>query len=318
MMCLQNLIRATSRIVSVSFLMLLLMVTASAYTVVMRGGRRIEIPSRFLVTPTTLTYEVTPGIQITLQMAVIDIAATERANRESPGSLLKRAELGSTALSGPNEEPEDGMVSHGTRTITNRDLEATKKRRRASEVAYETRRRELGLPSVEASRQRDAVESELIGRELAQTRGAERETETYWRARASDLRTEMAVVDAELNYNRARLDETSFADSGGFTTLDSNGPFISYGSRQIPGRGYGRGGRGRGVFNPWTFPQARPTVLFPNAGGYGSSYELTYERSALITRFNELAARRAGLTVRWRELEEEARRAGAPPGWLRP
>ncbi|MDQ6651652.1 MAG: hypothetical protein M3Y84_02800 [Acidobacteriota bacterium] len=128
----------------------------------------------------------------------------------------------------------------------------------------------------------------------------------------------MAVVDAELNYNRARLDETSFADSGGFTTLDSNGPFISYGSRQLPGRGYGRGGRGRGVFDPWTFPQARPIVLFPSEGGYGSSYELTYERSALITRFNELAARRAGLTARWRELEEEARRAGASPGWLRP
>jgi len=318
MMCLQELGRAASRIVSVSFLMLLLMVTASAYTVVMRGGRRIEIPSRFVVTPTTLTYEVTPGIQITLQMAAIDIAATERANRESPGSLLKRAELGSASLSEPNEDPGNNAVSRGTRTITNRDLEATKKRRRASEVAYETRRRELGLPSVEASRQREAVEHELIGRELQQTRGAERETEAYWRGRASDLRTETAVLDAEINYTRARLDETSVADSGGFTTFETGGSSISIGRRQLPGRGYGRGGRGRGTYDPWGFPQARPTVLFPNGGGYGSSYELTYERTALITRFNELAARRAGLTVRWRELEEEARRAGASPGWLRP
>jgi hypothetical protein len=38
----------------------------------------------------------------------------------------------------------------------------------------------------------------------------------------------------------------------------------------------------------------------------------------LITRFNELAAARAALLARWRELEDEARRAGAQPGWLRP
>lgn len=41
------------------------------------------------------------------------------------------------------------------------------------------------------------------------------------------------------------------------------------------------------------------------------------ERNMLVTRFNELAAARAGLSARWRELEDEARRAGAPPGWLR-
>ncbi|MDQ6651653.1 MAG: hypothetical protein M3Y84_02805 [Acidobacteriota bacterium] len=172
MIYLQMVIRAASRIASVSFLMLLLIVTASAYTVVMRGGRRIEIPSRFVVTPTTLTYEVTPGIQITLQMGAIDIAATDRANRESPGSLLKRAELGSATLSGPDDNAENDVTSHGSRTITNRDLEATKKRRRESEVAYETRRRELGLPSVADSRKRDAIEREFIGRELAQTRVA--------------------------------------------------------------------------------------------------------------------------------------------------
>jgi hypothetical protein len=47
-------------------------------------------------------------------------------------------------------------------------------------------------------------------------------------------------------------------------------------------------------------------------------YDFTYERSALATRFNELAGIKAGLNARWRELENEARRAGVPPGWLRP
>ena len=59
--------------------------------------------------------------------------------------------------------------------------------------------------------------------------------------------------------------------------------------------------------------------IVPNVTVFGSSpaYDYSYERSELITRFNDLAAARAGLNARWRELEEEARRAGVPPGWLR-
>ena len=53
---------------------LLLAGSASAYTVVMRGGKRIQIPAKFLVTPTVLSYEVSPGMNITLQLAANDIA----------------------------------------------------------------------------------------------------------------------------------------------------------------------------------------------------------------------------------------------------
>ena len=72
--------RAASLIVSVFVFIFILAVTANAYTIVMRGGRRIEIPSQFLVTPSTLTYEAGSGVQITLQMAAIYILATERVN----------------------------------------------------------------------------------------------------------------------------------------------------------------------------------------------------------------------------------------------
>jgi hypothetical protein len=65
---------------------LLLCVTANAYTIVMRGGRRLEIPAQFTVTKNTLTYEAAAGIQVTLQIAAIDIAATEKANNEKPGA----------------------------------------------------------------------------------------------------------------------------------------------------------------------------------------------------------------------------------------
>ena len=127
-------------------LILMLCATTSAYTVVMRGGRRIEIPALFSVTKTTLTYEAAPGIQITLQMAAIDITATERANNETPGSLLSRVEVGALSQlekngragtpTGPRGT-RDARASGTVRSITNRDLEPYMRTRRESEIAYE-------------------------------------------------------------------------------------------------------------------------------------------------------------------------------------
>jgi hypothetical protein len=56
----------------------------------------------------------------------------------------------------------------------------------------------------------------------------------------------------------------------------------------------------------------------PVLGSAIEPYDFNYDRNALITRFNELAETRVGLNARWKELEDEARRAGVPPGWLRP
>lgn len=336
------------RIVSVIVLMLVLVVSAGAYTIVMRDGRRIEIPSHFVVTPTTLTYEVAQGFQITLQMALIDIAATENANNERPGSLWKRAHDIQLA---PTDSEGARINARGKRTITNRDLEASMRRRRESERAYEIRRRQLGLPTVEESRRRAAIEQEVIGAELHERRSAERQTEDYWRARASALRTEMAVLDAEIGYLRARLDELP-ASSGGLTSFNTiapfgfgGQPFGDFGGRGplFPGagntrrqpvwaspgyrsQGTGRVGFGGGAtrsqifINPGNFPYGQPYGIGfpPYFGSSAQPYDFSYERSALITRFNELAATRAGYNARWRELEDEARRAGAPPGWLRP
>lgn len=75
-----------SRLGLILVFVFMMAVTANAYTVVMRSGRRIEIPSGFVMTASTLTYEVSPGIQITLQVAAIDIPATEKVNNEQPGS----------------------------------------------------------------------------------------------------------------------------------------------------------------------------------------------------------------------------------------
>jgi len=62
------------------FVVVFLALTVSAvnaYTVVLRDGRRVEIPNEFTVTNSTLTYDVGNGIQVTLQLNTVDIAATE-------------------------------------------------------------------------------------------------------------------------------------------------------------------------------------------------------------------------------------------------
>jgi hypothetical protein len=357
--------RTACRTVSVFAFVLAFAVAVNAYTVVTSGGRRLEIPSQFVVTAATLTYEVSPGVQVTLLMAAINIPATEKANNEAPGSLLRRAALTAREAAAPAARIP---TAPARRTITNLDLEPTALRRRQSELTYEDRRKQLGLPSVEESRRQAAAESESIKQELEEQRLADSKTEEYWRERATALRTEMAAVDAESAWIRARLDEGPTPNygwngwSGGlFTSVISVGSFGnvhggrsgSFGGNFGGRRGFHGGGPARpGVFvAPNRGPQLTGRVPFGGgatrgqvllnpgfraarsnrvAGGFpvfatgfpvfGSvpAYDYSYERGDLITRFNELAGARAGLNARWRELEEEARRAGASPGWLRP
>ncbi len=169
---------------------------ASAYTVIMRGGRRIEIPDRFTVTRTTLTYEAVAGINVTLQMTAIDIPATERANSEPPGSLLKRAEPPATA-----PQTTSGLqaprVQAKPRTVTDRDLERYRRARLESEAAYEKRRIELGLPSLEESRRRAAREEAALDEIIARRR--QEEWENYRRERDVELQAEMAAINAKVN-----------------------------------------------------------------------------------------------------------------------
>ena len=305
-------------------LVLLLAISASAYTVVMRNGRRVEIPEKFTVTRTTLTYEVSPGMQITLQMQAINIGATERANGEQPGALLRRVQ---PSISSMMPAPTS-YTTGAARTITNRDLQAAKERRVRSEVAYEKRVKELGLPTLEESRQRAAEESAVLGAELREIRAGRSEEEQYWRSRASALRGEMAAVDAEIEYVGARIDEYPNPNSiNSFTTVQTY-PLYGYGRRRQRRDGSGvfdPWGRRDGYYDPRYDPRYRGPYGWGNVGGlppvingpYGQGYDYSYERSQLVTRFNELAGKRAGLRARWRDLEQEARRAGASPGWLR-
>src|SRR5256885_2201578 len=195
-------LRSGLRNVTAAVLLLLACaVTASAYTLVFRDGRRMEIPSEFTVTGTILTYEISPGFTKTMQTILIDVAATERANNEAPGSFFKHREEEAPVATEP--------VPKAVRTLTNRDLAAIRQRRIESEQAYESRRTELGLPTVEETRNRQEAESAALHAQLREGSVAKAREETYWRERARQLRTEIATGDTQINYLRGRVSEAN-------------------------------------------------------------------------------------------------------------
>src|SRR5260221_10652400 len=110
--------RLFARIAASAILLLALSIAAGAYTIVLRDGRRIEITSDFTLTESTLTYELAPGISRTVPLILVDVAATERANNQAPGTFAKHA--------GQKLTTPAPLVSppRAQRTLTNRDLES--------------------------------------------------------------------------------------------------------------------------------------------------------------------------------------------------
>jgi hypothetical protein len=228
-----------SRILFAVVFLSLTVTAVSAYTVVMRDGRRVEIPNEFTVTNSTLTYDVGSGMQVTIQLNTVDIAATERANGGSPGSLLQRP----TAVP---VDPQTRRTSAG-RTITNKDLE----KYRSARVESENQRKELGLPSLEERQQQVAL---IEDRTLEQVRNMRAQEEAYWRSRAEALRAEAAANEAQFGRSS---DQTRFIDS--FGAFSGGFPF--------DGVGFGTGRRfnrfGRFESNPFEGFLATPITPFP-------------------------------------------------------
>ena len=243
-----------SRILFAALFLSLTVSAVNAYTVVMRDGRRVEIPNEFTVTNSTLTYEIGNGFQVTIQLNTVDIAATERANGAPTGSLLQKAVAPAVVPATPQTR------THAGRSITNQDLEVYRKARVENDLAYEKQRQELGLPSAEERRREVA---EIEDRTLEQVRRMREQEEAYWRTRAEAMRAEMAVQQAQSAAMRQRSEEIPGSYSfGGFSGF---GPFDNFGFGITGGRFNRFGGR----FNPSPFDGflATPITPFPNFAG---------------------------------------------------
>lgn len=305
---------ALSKLVVAVVLLFTLAITASAYTLVFRNGQRIEIPAEFTLTRTTLTYEISPGFNKTMLLSLIDVAATERANREAPGSFFKHREEAPVVI-----QP----AARASRTLTNQDLAAVRQRRIESERAYEARRKQLELPTVEETRKRQEADGAILREELREKAAAMVREESYWRQRARDLRLEIATVDTQINYLRGRL--TEFNESSLITgTWTSTYP-IWPNNRQWPGNGPFPNQRNRG-YRParpvyglgFPYPYGYPQYPYQYPTGPFDNFEKSSQQSDLTSRLDDLLVRRAGLSAQWRALEDEARDARVPQVWLEP
>lgn len=223
-----------SRVLFAALFLFLTVAVADAYTVVMRDGRRVEIPNEFTVTNSTLTYDVGTGMQVTIQLNTVDIAATERANGEAQGAFLRKA-------SASAEPTSQAARTSAQRSITNADLEKFRRARVESEKQYESQRQQLGLPSME---ERRAEVAAIEDRTLEQVRSMRAQEEAYWRSRAEAARAEMAASEAQFGRQTPEPFGYSFGGVAGFGPFDgvgfgAVGPFGRFGrSRPSPFDGF--------------------------------------------------------------------------------
>lgn len=239
-----------SRVVFATLVMALGVLTANAYTIVMRDGRRVEIPDKFTVTGSTLTYKAGSDIQVTIQLNTVDVGATEQANGEAPGSFLRKSSMPQVvAFPVTQDRPRAGR-----RSITNADLEPYRRARIEGEKDYERQRVERGLPSREERRREVA---EIQDRTLEQVRymrqQQEAEDAAYWRGRAESMSTGTPANQAELDFWRSGL------GAGSIVYPESVFPFDGFG---FGGHRFNRFGR-FAVSDPFSGFLATPITAFP-------------------------------------------------------
>jgi len=193
---------------------------AGAYTLVFYGGKRVEIPDNFTVTSDAVIYETAPGFNVSFRLQSIDVLATERANNESSGSLLRR--IDSQQL---QSRPSTTAIPKASRTITNRDLEPYERARVKSEADSEKRRKELGLPSLEETR-REAARRDAALDEFLEKKRLEADA-NYWRQRDAELRAETLRMNTNDSHREPYYWSNGIAplDYTGFGQFDSRGGF---------------------------------------------------------------------------------------------
>lgn len=180
----------------VALLCLMLMITTSAYTLVLRSGRQVTIPGDFTVTPSAIIYEASPGISFTVWLSNVDFAATERANGESEGDFAKRIKSATQAATAPPAQAPGAMQAEhraNRKVVTNQVLEPSRLRRQAQAEEYERLRRQRGLPS-QQELQRRVEEQDRRMQELDRQMEAEK-----MEAEIESLRSELVNARQQLN-----------------------------------------------------------------------------------------------------------------------
>jgi hypothetical protein len=303
----------------------------------------------------SLTEGFPETFQKTLLLAAIDIPATERANNEPAGSFLMRAQP--VAQSQPSSvrarRSQRTVTNEQLQKFQTKRLaaEASYERRRQElglPSAEELRQRaeeqvERTAEVVRDIREREQ-ESERYWRErssgLRADLAATNAQIDFVRARLNELPASPTVGFVSALPFGAPLSPFNTFSQTAFTTGFRSGfqrpnlyrspdrivPNRPNHMGRFPGHGsfggarFGAGFGGRAGVQVGVNTGFVGQSLFPfNSFVGGLPYQdFSYERQELSLQLNDLLSQRAGLQARWRDLEEEARRAGAYPGWLRP
>jgi hypothetical protein len=232
-----------------------------------------------------------------------------------------------------------------TKTVTNADLEKYRRERLKKDPDDERERARLGLPSREAEKQARERQAAEIAEIAARIRAQQIEAEDYWREQAFALRSDIAAVEAEINYVRARIGEIpspqTYYAIGYNPYFYSPGCCFSHGKKAAIGKinGATRFGKppvvstgtgyARNLFRQKqsvtlnqfsTVPNNLVNRKSINRFGYGYNGVLvvpftlpTYEnltREELLARLRLLEQTRAGLLARFAVLEDEAFKNG--------
>lgn len=159
----------------------------------------------------------------------------------------RKTGLEAARLQNPVNNAQDKIRQPARRkVITNRDLEAARRKRLAEEADYESRRAAQGLPSKEELHER-AEERDRRFIRLAEQIEARRVAEEY-----ESLRQELSLLRSQLNLlNTQSQSEAVYADDAPYLLYNSYPLFLTYG-RAFP---FFRHGSGRHA--------ARPRIHFP-------------------------------------------------------
>lgn len=94
-----------------------------------------------------------------------------------------------------------------TRTVTNFDLQRFREQRLQFESDYEKRRERDNLPSPQELDRRTAERLRFNQEFLQKAQIQQQQAESFYLSQAAALRSDLAALDAEINYVRVRVDE---------------------------------------------------------------------------------------------------------------
>jgi hypothetical protein len=235
------------------------------------------------------------------------------------------------------------------KAVTNADLEKYRHERLKNDPDDERERARLGLPSRAEQERELGVRRRELSRIANRIRAQQTQAANYWQARAFELTTEIAAVEAEINYLRPRVGDY-FASSpqiyysGGYSPLYGNCCHGGYQRKTVVSGGqiggsivFGNNPRVRinGQFGQTTVQQnvvssasvirdIKPVMSQPHVR-HGGHFPYTpiflpvpyvyptaenLTRAELLARLQLLEQTRAGLYARFAVLVEAAHQAG--------